>query len=769
MKSSFFTQQEIRQFTNAGPEKIGSAEFFRDDHSNDEALKRAIGYREPYLPPELAPQGSRAAAGDNSLVQWRKSPTREQIEAQRLVLAAEKADKEAKPAKERIRKKRERISKLAAMVRKPRMGENATLLAPFAAHAFTDIELDWKKNPVKCLQAHGFVVNAPVVAKLQHREWSNEWRIRVAAQMRTSEAPPAQAGDRFTHYLTQGAVSKIITSGAYVQVLRGGFTTFATLTFSDEQKARILSPKPQSKNRIKPGVAGSVVVMNAIGKEPKRVTAAGEFSWLDDMGKEGDLAAVNPAEVTHIGVDKNGNNIFDVGAPCVRACGVYSKVHAFTPDSSIGKEVSHFIDLAQKTYQRGWVPAFMPRRTRRGEPKEKQAGEKCGRHKAAGEFTPIRRGDQKDKIKQNPRWKQVNGKWKKTAAPLDYIWVAEMPANEDGVPNPHVHLLVRWEVPKTHFFAWAGRLEKMWGNGFANLQRMQSTGAGASYLVKAVGYTAKGGKENQGMIRGNRYGISKTARAEGFEDIMTWQADNMAAIIAECEEKLARTNAHHDTTAIRAQVKLKQQKKIHQITKNSKKLTEEEREQRIEKIKAKMVALDEEIRAAYEAKRERGVFAAGHWQITFTGPNATTHLDNFLGWAVNNRQWQANARNDYIKRELEQAKEETITNMQREYKAIENDENPTDAQITRLEYLHHQLENVQQEIDYQRRLRIQMGNNLRQQRDYWRKHTITKADQRASIDWWASYLNRYDPPEQTCMSQLLTDMHMEDLRMRYKE
>ncbi|CZF83162.1 rolling circle replication-associated protein [Grimontia marina] len=766
MTSRFFTPQEIRQFTNAGPEKIGSAEFFLDDHSNDEALKRAIGYREPYMPPELAPQGSREAAGGNSLVQWRKSPTREQIYARNQLLHAEKADLAAKPEKDRIRAKRERIRKWAALARTPKLGENAKLIPPFAVAACAPITLDWQKNPVKCLQAHGFVVNAPVIAKLQHREWSNEWRIRVTAQSRPSEAPPTQAGDRLTKHLTQSSVSKIITSGAYVQVLRGGFTTFTTLTFSQEQRERVLTPKPQSKNRTKPGIFGAIVVMKPQGREPLRLKAEGAFTWLDDMGKEGDLAAVNPEEIKQVGEDDSGSPLFDIGAPSIRACGPYSKVRAFTPDSTVGKEVSHFIDLAQKAYQRGWIPNYMPRRTKPHQAKEKQAGEKCGRHIAAGPFTPIRKGDQKDKIKQNPRWKNSNGKWKQTAVPLDYIWVAEMPANEDGEPNPHVHLLMRWEVPGTHFHAWAGRLEKMWGNGFAKLERIKHAKAGANYIVKAVGYTAKGGKENQGLIRGNRYSISQSARAEGFEDIMSWQADNMAAIIAECEEKLARTNAHHDGAASRAQMKLKKQKKIHQITKKSKKFTEEEREKRLSEIKVKMATLDEEILAAQQAKRERGVFASGHWQITFTGSNATHNLDNFLGWAVNNRHWQANARNDYIKQELEQAKEEAIINMRLEYSAIESAKNPSDSEIQKLEYLYKKLESVQQEIDYQRRLRIQLANNLRQQRAYWRKHTMTKTEQRTSTEWWASFLNRYEPPEQSCMNQLLTDMHSEDLRMR---
>ncbi|PSU70378.1 rolling circle replication-associated protein [Photobacterium phosphoreum] len=75
---------------------------------------------------------------------------------------------------------------------------------------------------------------------------------------------------------------------------------------------------------------------------------------------------------------------------------------------------------------------------------------------------------------KNRRWKENNKKQLKAAAvPLDYCWVAEMPANEDGEPNPHVHILLRWLVPKTHFFAWVGRLERIWGNGFAKIERIK--------------------------------------------------------------------------------------------------------------------------------------------------------------------------------------------------------------------------------------------------------------------------------------------------------
>ena len=147
-------------------------------------------------------------------------------------------------------------------------------------------------------------------------------------------------------------------------------------------------------------------------------------------------------------------------------------------------------------------------------------------------------------------------------------------------------------------------------------------------------------------------------------------ADNMAAIIAECEEKLARKNAHYDEVARHARIKLKQAKKQHQITKNNKKLDDDVKAKRIEKLKANMLEFYHEITQARETKRKRGVIATGHYQITFTGDNATENFDNFLGWAFNCRQWQANTRNEVVKVELEQAKAELID----EIKADSNDD-----------------------------------------------------------------------------------------------
>lgn len=754
LMSGFFTPQEIRQYTNAQPNLISEAEFFMLGHSDDKVLKQALHYFDPKLPRNFAPQGSREAAGGNSLVQRRKSPTREEL-AQ-------------KGAQATTRAKKQRLTQWGHLLKKvkARRGENVKYESAPKPLTFEPIDLNWQQNPVGCLHAHGFVKNAPVMARLFHRDWSNEWRVRLQAQSRPSIMPPAQSGERFTDKLTDGAVRKVFESGAYVQALRGGYTTFGTLTFTEAQREKILTSKPQSKNRTKPGLFGTIVVMSPHGKEPYRIKASGSFSWLDDMGKQGEMAAVNQESIKPTGeIDEFGRKIFDIGDPCIRASGPWTKIRDYYPDSSIGSEVSRFIDLAQKMYQRGWVPDYMPARVKRGQERVKPAGTKCGKVIADGLFTPIRRGDRKDKIIQHPRCKEIKKDvYKICAVPLDYCWVAEMPANEDGEPNPHVHILLRWQVPKTHFFAWVGRLERIWGNGFAKIERIKHAKAGASYLVKAVGYAAKGSDGNQGLIRGNRYSIGAVSRAKDWEEMGSFIADNMAAIIAECEEKLARKNAHYDEVARHARIKLKQAKKQHQITKNNKKLADDVKAKRIEKLKARMLEFDHEITQARETKRNRGVIATGHYQITFTGDNATENFDNFLGWAFNCRQWQANTRNEAVKLELEQAKAELIDEMKTEHKALQNTFDITDQELERLAYLDNRLDNVHKELNYARTSRLRMANTLKQQRSYWRGYESALPANRSSLDYWSAFLNRYELEQEVeDRDQILSLVHQGDL------
>lgn len=106
------------------------------------------------------------------------------------------------------------------------------------------------------------------------------------------------------------------------------------------------------------------------------------------------------------------------------------------------------------------------------------------------------------------------------ADPLLYCWVAECPKNDEGDDNLHVHMLLNWQVELMHFPAWAARLEKLWGNGFAHIEKLQKPEAAGNYVLKAAGYATKGEDGGQGWIIGNRYFIGREARAPGFDQVV---------------------------------------------------------------------------------------------------------------------------------------------------------------------------------------------------------------------------------------------------------
>jgi len=85
------------------------------------------------------------------------------------------------------------------------------------------------------------------------------------------------------------------------------------------------------------------------------------------------------------------------------------------------------------------------------------------------------------------------------------VWVAENVRNE----NPHVHMLTDLNVPHHEFRGFAARVESLWGYGFAKVERVKKPEQAGRYLMKALGYTLKGGESDQGRVLGNRYGISR--------------------------------------------------------------------------------------------------------------------------------------------------------------------------------------------------------------------------------------------------------------------
>jgi hypothetical protein len=126
-----------------------------------------------------------------------------------------------------------------------------------------------------------------------------------------------------------------------------------------------------------------------------------------------------------------------------------------------------------------------------------------------------------------------------------YCWVAEVPENEQGEPNPHVHMLLNWRVNYHLFDAWALRIEKLWGMGFAHLEKIKDATAAAAYMMKAAGYLCKAqGKDDQGEVRGNRYGMSAAARAPEWETISETQLHIMGKLIADVEQHMSEKYGH---------------------------------------------------------------------------------------------------------------------------------------------------------------------------------------------------------------------------------
>lgn len=167
--------------------------------------------------------------------------------------------------------------------------------------------------------------------------------------------------------------------------------------------------------------------------------------------------------------------------------------------STIQKEASRFFDGLQKMYQRGWIA--------------------------------------------NGRLGQVNvpGHDHK----LKYCWVAENPKNEQGEDNPHLHVLMAWKVPFALFKSWAKRIEGIWGQGFASLEKIKDPISAGAYMAKAAGYITKSsGQSDQGEIRGNRYGISADARAPAWACIGKYELGIMGSLIADTHDFMSFKYGH---------------------------------------------------------------------------------------------------------------------------------------------------------------------------------------------------------------------------------
>lgn len=171
--------------------------------------------------------------------------------------------------------------------------------------------------------------------------------------------------------------------------------------------------------------------------------------------------------------------------------------------ATVQKEISRFFDALKKMWSRGWVEEFTHERKRKGRTYHETITHRGEAH-----------GD----------------------APFDYCWVVENPKNEAGEDNPHAHILMRWRVPFRDFPAWAQRIERLWGQGFAHLEKIKEPEKAGAYMAKAAGYMTKATDSDQGEVRGNRYGISKAARAPDWEIVGVHDAGIMGSLIADVHD-----------------------------------------------------------------------------------------------------------------------------------------------------------------------------------------------------------------------------------------
>jgi len=474
--------------------------------------------------------------------------------------------------------------------------------------------------------------------RMYHQGWSDKYRLGLEnGALGSKSTPPSSTGDRLTSDLTKRAVKNILESDAYLSACRGGYTTFLTLTFSDESKAKIFDIVAIPQGKVKKYKWGEVRCIDGVPSE--LVSTNGEIDIEKAEGKKGYLD----------------------GIP---ASGAWSSVE-FKPESTIGGEVSRFFDASQKRYQNGWKPRFIE------EPAPENAcvdvvysndTQKINSSlpMICPEFVDPLKSDCEtfddesiEMVRYNPRkhsdvkyLSRISGQ-KEKGAPLDYMWVAEMPENEQGKKNPHVHVLMRWRVEKPVFRAWAERIESIWGHGFAKLEKIKTPEAASSYLLKAVGYLTKGSASDQGTIRGNRYNISASARAPKWECIGEFYADNFLAILGELREKLNRKKMKISAQTIACTQQRDFEKgQVVKLTNINKKTPTEKRNAYIEKLKLRLVDGDNAIKASSEQLHK----------LPFINEFAISDLDekqacDFIGWAMRSRFWsgdvKANRYNDW--------------------------------------------------------------------------------------------------------------------------
>ncbi|WP_256612985.1 rolling circle replication-associated protein [Vibrio ostreae] len=464
--------------------------------------------------------------------------------------------------------------------------------------------------------AQGETGKTPISMYLMHRSWNQTFKFQAITETPSSSAPEANTGERYTDRLKPRAVSRIFEAGAYTAACHGGFTTFLTLTFTKAQRLALFGGMLDAEECRTMGANHPIVYKrNMVTTRAKR----GEKKVWDPVTEIGGEYWTIPSKDTPKVKVMNRDGV--IAGPY---CDIKNKPEqAFTMEktleTTIGKELSRFLDGAKKMYQRGWVAEH----TVRTDPE------------SGARYCDL----QKCKV---PMHAQPSDQGP-TNLPADfhYIWVAECPANEFGEPNPHVHVLLRWNVPKHLFSAWSARLEKIWGHGFAKLERIRKPKAAGSYIIKAVGYAAKGANADQGLIRGNRYNIAKCSRAPDWEVLTSFDADNMTAIIRELGHKLDMWKKPIQRQIRKLSAAKAQTIKAKSIAKQ--KCAPEEHQN---KLYQRIIRLEKQAEKLNQTLKSRGVHVSAYnrFCITFEGEQAKKKVDSFMLWAAGARGWPMTCR-----------------------------------------------------------------------------------------------------------------------------
>lgn len=339
---------------------------------------------------------------------------------------------------------------------------------------------------------------------LAYRAWDDTYRLRPVVEPKRQIIPTPPGGPRITDTLSHNGKRAIDDSARYLATTKRGYRTMITLTMDQAARQR---------------TAVQVI----------------EADYCDIASQE---AVEVHGRYCPLAWNRQGELI---DMPTVEG------VHTLKPATTMQREASRFFDGAQKIYQRGMdYIEGRDYRLANGERWTINSVDTSGapvRCRLPGHATGYAQGaailcteDDRGRLRFEragsmgpPRIPREIRAAAMPGAPftlitpigekLRYCWVAENPKNDDGQDNPHIHVNLDWQVPLGAFRDWAARLESLWGQGFAHIERLRDPAAAGAYLLKAAHYLGKGTAGEQGAIIGNRYFISKEARAPKFQGL----------------------------------------------------------------------------------------------------------------------------------------------------------------------------------------------------------------------------------------------------------